>query len=80
MKNDLLTIRSLPLPVLIDSIVVDGIDVEDAFDFCDAYASCATFEDGTPLSTVQLNILTASDKGRELIYSLACQEVVELRY
>jgi len=67
MKNDLLTIRSLPLPVLIDSIVVDGIDAEDAFDFCDAYVSSATFQDGTPLSTVQLNILTDSDKGRELI-------------
>ena len=67
MKNDLLTIRSLPSPVLIDSIVVHGIDVEDAFDFCDAYVSSATFQDGTPLSTVQLNILTDSDKGRELI-------------
>jgi len=67
MKNDLLTIRSLPSPVLIDSIVVDGIDAEDAFDFCDAYVSSATFQDGTPLSTVQLNILTDSDKGRELI-------------
>jgi len=54
MKNDLLTIRSLPSPVLIDSIVVHGIDAEDAFDFCDAYVSSATFQDGTPLSTVQL--------------------------
>ncbi len=67
MKNDLLTIRSLPSPVLIDSIVVNGIDAEDAFDFCDAYVSSATFQDGTSLSTVQLNILTDSDKGRELI-------------
>ena len=74
MKNDLLTIRSLPSPVLIDSIVVHGIDVEDAFDFCDAYVSSATFQDGTPLSTVQLNILTDSDKGRELI----CKEAYDL--
>jgi hypothetical protein len=80
MNYNLLTIRSLPSPVRIDSILIDGIDMEDAFDFCDAYASCALFEDGTPLSTVQLNILTDSDKGRELIYALACQEAVELRY
>ena len=78
MKNNLLTIRSLPSPVRIDSILIDGIDMEDAFDFCDAYASCALFEDGTPLSTIQLNILTDSDKGRELIYSLACHEVTGL--
>lgn len=73
MKNNLLTIPSLPYPVVLDSVMVDGVDMQDAFDFCDAYASVANFENGISLNAEQLDILTDSDNGRELVYKLACE-------
>jgi hypothetical protein len=37
---------------------VDGVDSSDYPDFCDAYFSYATFEDGTELTDEQLEQLT----------------------
>ena len=39
------------------SLVFDGIDYEDAPDFCDAYISNAQFKDGTELSVEELELL-----------------------
>jgi len=74
MKNKTLSIASLPYPVYIDSVMVAGVDMEDAFDFCDAYASGANFVNGISLNAQQLDTLTDSDKGRELVYKLACEQ------
>lgn len=38
-------------------IEIDGIDMKDYPDFCDAYISDAKFEDGTPLTDEQLEKL-----------------------
>jgi hypothetical protein len=68
-KNNLLNTSSLPAPVRIDSIEIEGIDMEDYPDFCDAYADSAKFEDGTPLNSKQLEALPDS-----VIYNLALNE------
>jgi len=73
MKNNLLTIPSLPYPIVLDSVTVEGVDMADAFDFCDAFASGANFVNGISLNAEQLDILTGSDEGRELVYKLACE-------
>ncbi len=39
------------------SLVFDGIDYEDAPDFCDAYISNAQFKDGSELSLEELELL-----------------------
>ena len=41
-------------PVDIDSIEIDGIDMEDYPDFVDAYIVAAEYEDGTPLTDEEL--------------------------
>jgi len=48
------------------SVEVDGVDMKDYPDFCDAYISHALFTDGTPLTDEELNEL--SDDG-EYVYS-----------
>jgi hypothetical protein len=58
----------------LNSIQVAGIDMDDAFDFCDAFASSGEFEDGTPLTDQNLEDFTDSDLGRSLIHRLACEE------
>lgn len=39
------------------SLRFDGIDYKDAPDFCDAYISEASFQDGTPLTEAELDEL-----------------------
>jgi hypothetical protein len=46
--------------VATNSIVIEGVDRYDYPDFCDAYASKAEFEDGTPLTSTELDSI---DKG-----------------
>jgi len=45
------------------SIEIDGIDRRDYPDFCDAYISSATFEDGTPLSDEEVTSLDSESSG-----------------
>ena len=54
------------MAILTDSLVVDGIDMSDYPDFCDAYFDFARFADGTVLSDDQLDELT--DKYRDELY------------
>ena len=39
------------------SIEIDGIDTQDYPDFCDAYISKASFEDGTELDDTEIELL-----------------------
>ena len=41
-----------------DSIEIDGVDMMDYPDFCDAYISYAEYDDGTPLTDNELDGLT----------------------
>lgn len=52
-----------------DSIEVDGVETWDYPDFADAYADYAEFEDGTPLTEQQLELL--SDQHSEIIHEKA---------
>jgi hypothetical protein len=47
------------------SLEVDGVDSSDYPDFCDAYFSYATYENGSPLSDDDLDALT--DKYSEIL-------------
>jgi hypothetical protein len=49
------------------SIAIEGIDMADYPDFCDAYVSEASFVDGTPLTDAELEKLT-EDHGNELAH------------
>jgi hypothetical protein len=51
------------------SVEVEGVDMRDFPDFCDAFASSAQFEDGTDLSDDELATLTSEHGG--LINDLA---------
>jgi len=51
------------------SIVIDGIDLDDRPDFCDAYVSEANFTDGISLTDEELEEFTANNG--ELINDLA---------
>ena len=59
----------------LNSVRVAGIDLSDAFDFCDAFATFAEFEDGTPLTDSELDAFTDSELGQSLIHRLACESV-----
>ena len=54
------------MAILEDSLVVDGIDMSDYPDFCDAYFDFARFADGTVLTDDQLDELT--DNYRDVLY------------
>ena len=54
------------MAILEDSLVVDGIDMSDYPDFCDAYFDFARFADGTILTDDQLDELT--DNYRDVLY------------
>jgi len=59
----------------LNSVRVAGIDLDDAFDFCDAFATFAEFEDGTPLTETELDKFTDSELGQSLIHRLAGEKV-----
>lgn len=42
----------------VDDANIDGVDTKDYPDFCDAYFSFATYQDGTELSDDELDELT----------------------
>ena len=69
MKNRLITISSLPAPVVSASVQAENLN---AFDNCDGFASSANFMDGTPLDDHQLDVFTDSDEGAEFLLDLAC--------
>jgi hypothetical protein len=53
----------------LSSIEIEGVDTRDYPDFADAFASYATFEDGTELDDEELSELTDMESG--LIHDLA---------
>jgi len=83
-----LLIPALGRSIDLNSISVDGIDMEDAFDFCDAFISEAKFSDGfqsflTSQELDTLNDCARYDTAQEehevvslLIHHLACEACV----
>lgn len=60
-----ITCASLPFPINVKSLEIDGLDPRDYPDFCDAYFCYGEREDGTPLTEVELETLTC-EAGEEL--------------
>jgi hypothetical protein len=54
----------------VTNVEVDGIDTRDYPDFVDAYISYAEYEDGTPLTDMELEMLSEDpDFLYEMIYA-----------
>jgi hypothetical protein len=53
--------------------VVDGIDMSDYPDFCDAYFESACYEDGTALTDDELNELT--DQNPETLHEMIYDQI-----
>lgn len=71
MKNNQITISSLPQPVLVDSLHAAGLD---AFDSSDAFFTDGNFADGSPMSAEQLDTLTDSSVGSMTLHNLSCAD------
>ena len=56
------------------SIEVDGVDMRDYPDFCDAYIDYAEYEDGIPLTNEELDLLTNQEY--EYFYELVLNKAV----
>ena len=52
---------------------VDGIDMSDDPDFCDAYFESACYEDGTALTDDELNDLT--DQNPETLHEMIYDQI-----
>jgi hypothetical protein len=52
---------------------VDGIDMSDYPDFCDAYFESACYEDGTALTDDELNDLT--DQNPEALHEMIYDQI-----
>jgi hypothetical protein len=52
---------------------VDGIDMSDYPDFCDAYFESACYEDGTALTDDELNDLT--DQNLEALHEMIYDQI-----
>jgi hypothetical protein len=76
MSMDKVTINGKP--VNIRSIEVDGVDTRDYPDFADSYATYAEFEDGTPLSDQELELL--QDKHGDVVYQVVYDTLFEAEY
>lgn len=50
----------------IDSVEFDGIDWKDYPDFCDAFVSSASWDDGKDLTEDELDVL--NDEHRDFVY------------
>lgn len=55
------------------SLEIDGVDPRDYPDFCDAYISYATFEDGTQLTDDEMDEL--NEKYPEVVWDMAFQSL-----
>ena len=55
--------------VNVASIEISGVDFDDYPDFCDTYVEYAEFENGIPLSELELEIL--EEDYPELVHELA---------
>jgi hypothetical protein len=56
----------------LDSLVVDGIDMEDYPDFCDAYFSEGKYLDGTPLPD---DLLEELSEDGDLVHEMVFEQL-----
>lgn len=54
------------------SLIIEDIDFRDAPDFCDAFISAGTFEDGTPLDDDTLEML---NEDQDLVYETILSQI-----
>ena len=57
------SIQTIDIDTLVD-IELDGVDMRDYPDFCDAYIESASFSDGTPLTDSQLETLNNTQEAQ----------------
>ena len=76
MKNkQLLFIPTLGRILDLSTARVDGIDMADAFDFCDAFISEAKWKDGFSLGADELDIIMEDSAVQMFVHETACQSV-----
>ena len=73
MKNKELLIPSLGRILDLSSVVIDGVDMSDAFDFCDAFVCEALWTDGFRLGSDELDIIMEDDTVQMLVHQKACE-------
>ena len=56
------------------SIEVDGVDMRDYPDFCDAYIDYAEYADGTPLTDAELDLLQNQES--DYVYELVINKAI----
>ena len=76
MKNkNLLLIASLGKNLDLSSVSIAGVDMADAFDFCDAFIDSAQWEDGSWLGYDELQIIMEIETIQTLIHEIAGAQV-----
>ena len=60
----------------VKSCQVEAVDPKDYPDFCDAYIGYAEWEDGVELTDDELDALTDSQEGQEIIQELAFESLL----
>jgi len=68
--KDMNTIELNGKRIDVSTIEIDGIDINDYPDFCDAYMASAQYQDGTELTDDELDALDDKYQGlkHELVY------------
>ena len=74
-KKNFLYIPNLGQILDLSTARIEGIDMADAFDFCDAFISEAKWKDGFSLGADELNIIMEDDAVQMFVHETACQQV-----
>ena len=70
-NNNTLYIPTLGRSLDLRSIVIDGVDITDAFDFCDAFVSEALWTDGFRLGNDELEIIMDNSDVQQIVMKKA---------
>ncbi len=68
--NPHISLMAMPQRIRVNDLIGENLD---PFDLSDAFFSSAYFEDGTPLSSEQLDTLTDTQVGQHHLNRLACE-------
>lgn len=71
-NNNTLYISTLGRSLDLRSIIIDGVDITDAFDFCDAFVSEALWTDGFRLGGDELDIIMEDENVQMIVQEKAC--------
>ena len=70
-KNNTLYIPTLGRSLDLRSIIIDGVDITDAFDFCDAFVSEALWTDGSHLGNDELETIMDNSDVQQIVMKKA---------